>query len=67
MDIANFEDNIISFGFHYYNYEFIQNTTNLHFPLFYACLYDHLSIVELLINSEKVDINQSIILKINIY
>ena len=56
-----FRNNPVLFGFHYYNYEFLFNSTNLVFSLFYACLYDHFPIVLLLIIIKKVDFNQTII------
>ena len=64
---SNFQNNPISFGFHYYNYEFIEIYQNLQFPFYYACLYDHFPIVKLLIKEEQVDLNKSIVLSLHIY
>lgn len=60
----NFKNNSILYGFHYHNYEFIKDSKKLEdlkFILFYACLYDHFPIVELLIKTKKIDVNQAII------
>lgn len=61
---SNIENNPISFGFHYYNFKFLndsQNLQNWNFIFYYACLYDHFAVCEYLIKTKKVDINQSII------
>lgn len=70
MNKKNFTNNQISFGFHYYNYDFIQNSPKckysqgLNYLLFYACKYDHLPIVKFLVNEKEVDVNQTIIFNI---
>lgn len=61
---SNFKNNPISCGFHFYNYEFLQEYeyfNNSQFLFFYACLYDHFPVVKLLIQMKKVDLNQKII------
>lgn len=64
---SSFLKNQFSFGLHYYNYEFVQNSPkfkysqDLKYLLFYASKYDHLPIVEFLVNEKKVDVNQTII------
>lgn len=57
MNESNFKNNSICYGFHYYSLEI----EDLKFPFFYACLYDHFQIVELLIRTKKVNLNQTII------
>lgn len=64
---TSFKKNNVSFGFHYYNYEFILNSQNckysldLKYPFFYACKYDNLPVVKYLVKDKNVDINQTII------
>ena len=57
----NFNENQFAFGFHYHNYEFIQNFFNLQFIFYYACLYDYFSIVKLLLKLKKIDLRKKII------
>ena len=64
MSENNFKNNPIYYGFHYYNYEFIKYSENYQYLLYYACLYDHLPIVELLFKNKKVDLNKKIIYSI---
>ena len=66
QDAANNEDdykkNKIAFGFRYHNYKYFKkNVSNSQFILYYASTNDYLTIVKILINSGKVDINKSII------
>lgn len=61
---VNFRNNLIGHGFHYYNYQILHHYSDIKkfiFPLFYACRYDYLQIVELLINNKKAPLNQAII------
>ena len=57
----NFIKNQFSFGFHYHNYEFIQKCDNFQFIFYYACLYDYLSIIKLLLKNKMVDLKQKVI------
>ena len=61
---VNFRNNLIGHGFHYYNYQILHHYSDINkfiFPLFYACRYDYLQIVELLIKNKKAPLNQAII------
>lgn len=61
----NFNTNPVCYGFHYYNFEILndyaKDSPNLQLSLFYACLYDNLPIVKLLVNSKRIDLNKCII------
>ena len=57
----NFLKNKFSFGFHYHNYEFIQNCDNFQFIFYYACLYDYLSIIKLLLENKMIDLKQKVV------
>ena len=57
----NFIANRVAYGFHYHNFEFIQNYDNIQFIFYYACLYDYLPIVKLLLETGQIDLNQKIV------
>ena len=42
----NFDENILSYCFHYYNYNYFPSDLNAKFIFFYACQYDYCNIVE---------------------
>ena len=69
----NFIFNKHAFGFHYHNYEFIQNFQNYQFIFYYACLFDYFTIVKLLVSENKINLtlkiikNQQFFYPINIY
>lgn len=60
----DFKNNSISYGFHYYNYEFIEYSDDCQQQLYYACLYDHFPIVKLFIKNKEVELNKTIIYNI---
>ena len=61
-EIFYFNKNQFSFGFHYHNYSFLEDSQLMQFSLFYACKYDYFPLVKLLINMDEFDVKQSIIL-----
>ena len=59
--INDFAKNVVAFGFHFYNYEFIPDDLNNEFVFYYACQYDYFSLVKLLLNIKEIDVNKKII------
>ena len=59
----NIFKNKIAYGFHYHNYEFIQNYDDIRYINIYACLYGYFKIIKLLVESNLVDIKKKEILK----
>ena len=57
----NFKENIYSYSFHYYNYSYFPKERNNHFEIFYACKYDYYLIVEDLIKTKKIDLEEKIV------
>ena len=57
----NFEENILSYSFHYYNYFYFPKELNNSFILFYACKYDHYSIVENLLKTTSINLREKLI------
>ena len=64
---SDFNHNEFKFGFHYYNFQFIPIELDQPFCFFYAIEYNDFKLVEYYKNIEGLDINLSIILKINIF
>ena len=62
VDKNNFISNHVAFGFHYHNYEFVQNFKDYQFIFYYSCLYYDISIVKILLSTKAIDLNQQIIL-----
>ena len=58
---TNFDENILAYSFHYYNYSFFPNEFNNKFIFFYSCQYNYINLVKLFLKSTKVDLNQSVI------
>lgn len=60
----DFNENIVSYSFHYRNYCFFPDEINANDNLCfcYACMYDYLDIVEYFLNEGKVNINEEIVL-----
>lgn len=63
-DIENkFDENIYAYGFHYYNYEFIPDDIQNKYIFYYACRYNFIEIVKILLKDKNLDINSSIKIK----
>ena len=61
----NFKENIYSYSFHYYNYSYFPKELNNHFEIFYACKYDYYLIVEDLIKTKRIDLEEKIVYNYN--
>ncbi|KAK8894012.1 hypothetical protein M9Y10_022444 [Tritrichomonas musculus] len=61
----NFNDNIASYFFHYYNFSYFPNecflNKNVFYVFCYACKYDYYPIVKCLIEANRIDVNEKII------
>ena len=62
-----YDENIISYCFHYYNYNFIPKQNYGKFYFFYLCEYDHYNLVNLYLSTKNIKINETIISKTFIY
>lgn len=56
-----FYHNLISYAYHYYNYIFFSQKSLFKIFFCYACLHDHLKIVEILLKTNEIDINEPLI------
>lgn len=56
----NFDDNYISYSFKYQNYLFMPKNFNNKFVFCYLCKYDYLTLVDILLKTEKSMINTTI-------
>ena len=58
---SDFDDNIISYSFHYCNYSYFPSDIgNNKFIFYYACQFDYLEIVEFYIKNKKVNLTTTI-------
>ena len=57
----NYEENIISYCFHYYNFSYFPNEINNKFIFYYACRYDYFELVKYFLQNQKIDVNEKII------
>ena len=57
----NYDKNIYSYSFHYYNYSYFPKEMKNKIIFYYGCQYDYFEIVEYFINIKKIDINEKII------
>ncbi|KAK8849329.1 hypothetical protein M9Y10_018701 [Tritrichomonas musculus] len=48
----SFNNNLITYGLHYYNYEFMTSNMTHSFTFYNACKYDHISFVKLLFDEK---------------
>ena len=63
-DIENkFDENIYAYGFHYNNYDFIPDDIQNKFIFYYACRYNYIEIVKILLKDKNLDINSTIKIK----
>lgn len=63
-DEKYFNDNVLSYAFHYHNYlYFPENLDEIDFIFLYACKFGYFQIVDLLLNTGKININKQIISK----
>ena len=53
-----YNQNIVSYSFHYYNFAYIIYNK---FVFHYACQYNYINLVKLLVNIEKVDLNAKVV------
>ena len=56
----NFCKNFNAYSFHYYNYEYFPSSFDNRFILHYLCEYDYTKLVELLLKSKTIDVNQRV-------
>ncbi|KAK8883918.1 hypothetical protein M9Y10_043020 [Tritrichomonas musculus] len=62
-DDENYDNNALSYSFHYYNYSFFPTDFNNKFIFYYACQYNYIKIVKLLLSNKKdLNLNMTIIL-----
>ena len=57
IDYSNFKENIISYSFRFYNFNFFPENLDNSFIFFYACQFDYFIIVEFLLKTKKININ----------
>lgn len=55
----NYRRNIVRHCFHYYNFCFLPDKINNQADFLYACQYDHFSIARYMLNTFKIDINET--------
>ena len=56
----NFDENVLSYSFHYCNFRFFPNNFSNKFVFYYACLYDYYEIVEFLLKNKRIKINEKL-------
>lgn len=67
-NIGKFYDrNLSKYCFHYYNFDFFQSDFNSKFIFHYSCQYNYYNIVNFLLNTKRIDINSTVILKLMIF
>lgn len=54
----NFDNNVYSYSFHYYNFKFLPTELNDSFAFKYACLYDHLIVVKNILKKKRVEFDR---------
>ena len=57
----NYDNNIISYCFHYYNFAYLPDDLDEKYMFYYACEYDYFLIVQEILKSKDIDINETII------
>lgn len=62
-DNDKFDENIMAYSLHYHNYLFFPNNPEFKYIFFYACQYNYIDIVEHLLNTRKINLNNTVILK----
>lgn len=63
----NFDKNIYAFAFHYWNYKYFPTDLNYKYIFYYACKYNHLILVELLLKYKGINANIPIIFNLNFF
>ena len=56
-DEMNYDKNFVEYAFHYCNYEFLKDDFNQNNLLLYACKYNYLNLVKILLRMESVYVN----------
>ena len=56
-----FNGNIIAYGYHYSNYEYIPTNLDSKFTLFYLCAYGYTNLVKHFMKTKKFDINEKVV------
>ena len=54
--------NILSYCFHYHNYSYFPNEINDNLVFYFACKYDYYTIVENLLKTKRIDLNEKHVL-----
>ena len=58
----NFSQNIIAYGFRYYNFFNFPNDINYKYFIFYACQYGYEDLVDILLTNKYIDVNITIVI-----
>ena len=64
---SDYNKNILSYCFHYYNYAYFPNEFNNKFIFYYACFYNYFKLLFILLQTGNVNINEKIILNFFIF
>lgn len=57
----DFNENILSYAFHYHNYDLIPDLMKKKYAFFYLCQYNYIKLVKLYLENENFDVNSRII------
>ena len=57
----SYDNNIYSYAFHYHNYSFFPTDFTDKFTFFYLCQYNYFYLVKILCNTQRININDTII------
>ena len=58
----NFGNNMLSYSYHYYNFNFLSNFVDNKFIFYYACKYNYVRLYEILLETKPdININDTVI------